>query len=126
VDDQNARIVGRIITLPDGTLAQSLRGEPRTLARADQVLTLLVHPSGRTYTVLLHDLGATGLAFLSPAELAVGTAVALRRTGHHPDESWTRTGHVEHCTPAEAGYLIGAVIAPHFTAEEIALLAEPR
>lgn len=122
MDNQHARIVGRLVTLPDGSVTQSQRTDTRQRARPGQVVTLLLHPTGASSSVELYDVCVNGLSFLSATPLAVGTVVALHRRAIQPDESWSRSGHVEHCTPSAGGHVVGVVVAPHFTEAELAVL----
>jgi hypothetical protein len=126
MDNKKARVVGRLFTAPDGSIAQSQRSATRYPCKPDQVLTILVRPSLAKYQVTPHDICANGLSFFIDQPLDVGSVLAIQRVVIGPSGSWVRSGRVEHCTPVEGGYVVGVELTPFFSAEELEELIDKR
>jgi len=95
------------------------RSESRhTCVKAHQ-LTILVRPKMTKHQVVIVDVSATGIAFLNDEPLESGTVVALQRQIMMPNQSWIRSGKVSHAKRQGDQWLIGCMLSPPFSAEEL-------
>lgn len=124
MSNQNARVVGRLYTTPDGRIAQSQRTATRYPCRPDLALTILIRPLMVRMQVFLVDICANGLSFFCTELLPAGTILAMQRHVPAPTGPWVRSGLVGHCSAVEGGFLIGLEVTPYFSAEELDLLID--
>jgi hypothetical protein len=76
----------------------------------------------RRYQVTLHNVSPNGVGFYVDEPLAVGTVLGLQRAVRSHTGSWVRSGRVVHCTLAGDRYLVGCMLSPAFTEDELQAL----
>jgi len=96
---------------------------PRAFCQNDHVLTILVRPQMKRYSVVLRDVSPNGMAFWMEEPLEPGTVIGMQRAVRNHTGSWVRSGRVAHCTPDAGLFLVGCTLSPSFGDEELEALS---
>lgn len=75
------------------------RAQKRHRCRENSVVRVAVRPSFQNFAALVHDVSASGIAFLLDRPLEAGTTLALQLKGGRRGASMVRTAKVMHSRP---------------------------
>jgi len=112
-------IVEVLMPTPTEITAMEHREASRHACSKTYQLTILVRPKMTKHQVVLVDVSATGIAFLIDEPLKPGTVLAMARRIMKPNQSWIRSGKVSHVKPQGDQWLIGCLLSPPFSADEL-------
>jgi PilZ domain len=104
---------------PNEIAAMERREAKRHTCAKAYKMTVLVRPTMTKHQVIIVDVSATGIAFLIDEPLESGTVVALQRQLMLPNKSWIRSGKVSHAKRKGDQWLIGCVLTPPFSEDEL-------